>query len=152
PVAPEYNPAFRFVSNLRGEVNRFVHDRAVAPREHVRTLVALRVVVAALGVVTVLLIYASARITLPDASLAPLVACLCLAIPALCFVNATFSAEAITRLVAAAVTLVIVGRATGHVSRAASWVLLPLAIAAVPLVDRQALFLAPFAALALVAT
>jgi len=151
-AAPEYNPAFAFVSNRRGEVNRFAHDRPVATREHVRTLLALRGVVVLLGAVTVLLIYAIARVSLPDPSLAPLVACVALWVPQFCFVNATFSTEAITRLVAAAVTLVVVGRATGRVSRLASWVLLPVAIAAVPLVDRQALFLAPFAALALVMT
>ncbi len=151
-AAPEYNPAFRFVSNARGEVNRFVHDRQVAPREHVRTLLALRSMIVVLGAATVLLMYAIARLSLPDGSLAPLVASLGLWIPQFCFVNGTFSTEAITRLVAAAVTLVIVGRATGRVSRAAAWVLLPLAIALAPLVDRQALFLSPFAALALVAT
>jgi len=152
-VAPEYNPAFKFVNNNeRGKVNRFVHDRPVAPREHVRTLVALRGVVVVLSVATVLMIFAIARMSLADASLAPLVACLCLWIPQFCFVNATFHPEAITRLFAAAVTLVIVARATGRLARVAAWLLLPLTIALAPLVDRQALFLAPFAALALVAT
>jgi len=151
-AAPEYNPAFKFVSNERGKVNRFAHDRPVAPREHVRTLLTLRIVVVALSVVTVLLIFAIAHLSLPDTSLAPIVACASLWIPQFCFVNATFHPEAVTRLFAAAVTLVIVARATGRLARGAAWVLLPLTIALAPLVDRQALFLAPFAALALVAT
>jgi hypothetical protein len=150
-AAPEYNPAFAFVSNRRGEVNRFAHDRMVAPREHVRTLAALRAVTVVMGALTVVLIYAIARLTLADGPLAVLVACICLWIPQFSFVTATVHPEAFTRLFAAAVTLVVVAYATGRLSRAAAWLLLLLAMALVPFADRQALFLAPFVALALVA-
>src|SRR5262249_9634903 len=65
-VEPDYNPAFHYVSNARGEVNRFVHNRRVAPRAHVRTLMAMRAVVVVVAVATVLAIYAMARLTLDD--------------------------------------------------------------------------------------
>jgi hypothetical protein len=151
-VAPEYNPAFQFVSNARGEMNRFVHDRPVAPREHVRLLMAIRGLVVALAVVTALMIYAMARLSLGDGRLALLVAGMCLWIPQSSFANATVHAEALTRLIAAAITLAIVARVTGRLPRALAWVLLPIGIALVPFADRQALFLAPFAAIGLVAT
>jgi hypothetical protein len=151
-ATPEYNPAFRFVSNERGEVNRFVHDRAVAAREHVRALVALRGLVVVLAAATAVAIYAIARLSAGDPALALLVAGLCTWIPQFSFMNAVVHPEAFTRLLAAAITLGIVARATGRLPRAAAWVLLPLGIALVPFADRQALFLVPFAALALVVT
>jgi hypothetical protein len=151
-AAPEYNPAFAFVGNGRGQVNRFAHDRPVAPREHVRTLTAIRALVVVLGVATIVAIYAIARLSTGAAGVALLVACLSLWVPQFSFINAVVHAEAVTRLFAALVTLAIVAYATGALSRRAAWVLLPLAIATVPFADRQALFVAPFAALALVAT
>lgn len=147
-----YNPAFQFVSNARGEVNRFVHDRSVASREHVRTLMALRGLVVVLAVATILIIYAIARLCLGDGRTALLVAGICLWIPQFSFMNAVIHPEGVTRLLAAAVTLAIVARATGRLPRWLAWVLLPVSIALVPLADRQALFLAPFAAISLIAT
>jgi hypothetical protein len=151
-AAPEYNPAFQFVGNARGEVNRFVHDRPVASREHVRTLMAIRGLVVGLAAATALMIYAMARLSLGDGRMALLVAGICLWIPQSSFANATVHAEALTRLIAAAVTLAIVARVTGRLPRALAWMLLLPGIALVPFADRQALFLAPFAAIGLVAT
>jgi len=150
-AAPEYNPAFVFVANERGQVNRFAHDRPVAPREHVRTLTAMRALVVLLGVLTVVMIYAIARVSTGRADLALLVAGLSLSIPQFSFINAVAHPEAITRAFAAAVTLAIVARATGILPRWAAWVMLPLAIAVVPFADRQALFVAPYAAISLIA-
>jgi hypothetical protein len=152
PVTPQYNPAFAFVGNGRGEVNRFAHDRAVAPREHVRTLIAIRVLVVLLTVPTVLAIYAMARLSVGSSSVALLAAALSLFVPQFTFISAVMHPEAVTRLFAAAVTLAVVARATGGLPRAAAWVLLPLAVVVVPFADRQALFVAPFAALGLIAS
>lgn len=151
-AAPEYNPAFRYIGNTRGEVNRFVHDRPVAAREHVRTLMALRALIVLLAAATMTLVYAAARLALGDAWLAFLVTCICLWIPQSSFMNAVMHPEAITRLLAAAVTLAIVAAATRRAPRWVLWLALPISIALVPLADRQALFLAPFAAFSLVAT
>jgi hypothetical protein len=150
-AAPEYNPAFAFVSNARGRVNRFAHDRAVAPREHVRTLIAIRALVVLLTVPTVLMIYAIVRLSTGSGGVALLAAAVSLFIPQFSFISAVMHPEAVTRLFAAAVTLAVVARATGHLPRAAAWILLPLAVAVVPFADRQALFVAPFAALGLIA-
>jgi hypothetical protein len=152
PAMPEYNPAFHYVGNGRGEVNRFVHERAVASREHVRALVALRGIVVLLSAVTVLLIYATARAVLGDPWKAFLVAAICLWIPQFSFMSAVVHPEVVTRLLAAAVTLVVVLRATGQAPRWVGWVFLPLMIAMVPLAERQALFLVPFGAIGLIAT
>jgi hypothetical protein len=150
-AAPEYNPAFQFISNARGEVNRFVHDRPVARREHVRTLMAVRVLIVLLAAVTMILVYAAARLTLGNASLAFLVTCVCLWIPQSSFMNAVMHAEAMTRLLAAAVTLAVVAGATRRAPRWLLWLALPIGIGLVPLAERQAFFLAPFAAVSLVA-
>jgi hypothetical protein len=152
PVTPQYNPAFTFVGNARGEVNRFAHDRAVAPREHVRTLIAIRALVVLLTVPTVLTIYAIARLSVGSGGVALLAAALSLFIPQFSFISAVMHPEAVTRLFAAVVTLVVIARATGRLPRVAAWILLPLAVAVVPFADRQALFVAPFAALGLIAS
>src|SRR5262245_34050611 len=149
---PEYNPAFQYVGNARGLVNRFAHDRRVAPHEHVRALLAVRGLVVALSALTVLVIYAIARLTLADPELALLVAGISLWIPQVSFVDAMVHTEVVTRLITAATTLVIVARTVGVLPRAAAWLLLPLCMAIAPLGDRQAFFVAPFAALGLVAT
>src|SRR4051812_7161073 len=107
-AAPEYNPAFQFVSNQHGEVNRFAHDRRIAPREHVRTLYAIRAIAVVLGATTVLAVYAIARLSLGRADLALLVAGIALWIPQFSFVMVVAHAEAVTRLVGAAATLVVV--------------------------------------------
>jgi hypothetical protein len=152
PAAPEYNPAFAFVSNEHGEVNRFVHDRPVAPREHVRTLAALRGLTVLLAIPTALIVYAIARLSTGRGATALAATGLALAVPQWSFINSVVHAEAITRLFAGAVTLLIVARAVGAVPRWIAWVLLPLAIATVPLADRQALFVAPLAVIGLIAT
>src|SRR5262249_18548719 len=59
--------------------------------------------------------------------------------------------EAATRLLAAAVTLVVVAGATRRAPRWLVWSALLTGIALVPFADRQALFLAPWAALSLIA-
>jgi hypothetical protein len=152
PATPEYNPAFQFVSNRRGEVNRFVHERAVASRRHVRALLAVRGIVVLLSAATVLVIYVLALAVLGDSRRALLVAAVCLWIPQFSFMNAVVHPEVMTRLVAAIVTLVVVLRATGRAPRWVGWVLLPLLIATVPLAERQALFLVPFAIIGLIVT
>src|SRR6185436_19567767 len=73
-------------------------------------------------------------------------------IPQASFTNVFVHREVITRLLGAAVTLVVVARATGRLGRWSTWVLLLCALAVAPLADRQAYFLVPFAALALIAT
>ena len=148
---PRYNPAFQFVGNRRGEVNRFVLDRSVAPREHVRTLIALRVLTALLAAATMAIIYAIALLSLGDARRALLVAAVCICIPQSSFVNAVVHPEAATRLLAAAVTLVVVAGATERAPRWLVWSALLAGIAIVPFADRQALFLAPWAAISLIA-
>ena len=150
-VQPKYNPAFQFVGNRRGEVNRFVHDRSVAPREHVRTLIALRALTALLAALTMAIIYGIARLALGDARRALLVAAVCICIPQSAFMNAVVHPEAATRLVAAIITLVVAAGATGRAPRWVVWTALLAGIALVPFADRQALFLAPFAAISLIA-
>ncbi len=81
PVEPRYNPAFEFVGNERGTVTRFEHERPVAPRGHVRALYALRVLVAALGVLTALCIYGITALTLGRSDAAIAVALVCIAVP-----------------------------------------------------------------------
>ena len=114
------HPAFAFVSNQRGEINRFVHDRPVATREHVRTLMAMRALVVLLAVPTVLMIYVAARLAIGSGALALVTAGLSLWIPQFSFINAVVHAEAVTRLFAVAITLVVVGRAAGALPRGAS--------------------------------
>src|SRR5262249_35710452 len=151
-AAAEYNPAFQFISNRRGEVNRFAHDRRVAPREHVRTLLAMRFLVVLLSGATVVAIYATARLSIGDAHLALLVAAICLWIPQFSFVSVIVHPEAVTRFLAAITTLAVVAHATGVLGRTLAWIVLPLCVTIVPFADRQAFFLVPFAGLALVAT
>src|SRR5262245_22357833 len=136
-VQPKYNPAFQFVGNRRGEVNRFVHDRNVAPREHVRTLIALRALTALLAAVTMAIIYGIARLALGDARRALLVAAVCMCIPQSSFMDAVVHPEAATRLVAAAITLVVVAGATGRAPQWAVRTALLAGIALVPFADRQ---------------
>jgi hypothetical protein len=149
---PRSNPAFQFVSNRHGEVTRFAHERPAASRDHIRTLVALRVLVLALSVVTALLIYALARLILPDPRWAVAVAAICASIPQFSFVSAIAHPEIVTRLAGVALSLLIAGRALGRVSRAGMWLGTAAAIAIVPFADRQAFFLVPFAIVALIAT
>lgn len=151
PAEPRYNPAFRFTTNRHGEVNRFSHERLPAPRSHLRTLAALRVLVLALSLLTVLLIYAVARLALPDARWAVAVAAVSLAIPQFSFVAVVVHPEVITRLVGAAVALLVAARAAGRLSRGVTWVAFVVAVAVIPFADRQAFFLVPFAAAGLVA-
>src|SRR5262245_49755200 len=148
---PRYNPAFQFVGNQRGEVNRFVLDHSVAPREHVRTLLALRALTALLAAATMTIVYVIALLSLGDRRRALLVAAICICIPQSSFVNAVVHPEAATRLLAAAVTLVVVAGATRRAPRWLVWSALLTGIALVPFADRQALFLAPWAALSLIA-
>src|SRR5207253_4704965 len=98
---------------------------------------------------TMLLIYASARLAMDDAWLALLVTSICIWIPQSSFMNAVIHPEVITRLLAAAVTFIVVASATRRAPWWLPWLALPLCIAVVPLADRQALFLAPFAAISL---
>jgi hypothetical protein len=121
-------------------VTRFEHERNVAPRGHVRALYALRVLVAALGVLTALCIYGTVSLTL-DRSDAPLaVALVCIAIPQFSFMNAVVHGEAMTRLFGAAAELVVVAGVVGRIRRPQMWVALVALLAATPLVDRQGFF------------
>jgi len=150
-VEPESNPAFRFVSNEKGEVNRWAHDRRVASRDHVRTLNAVRVMVVVLSVLTALFIDGVAALCLPNPQLRWIVVAIAVFIPQVSFMNAVVQREAITALLGALTTLVVVARATGHLNRWVGWASALGVIALVPMADRQAYFLVPFAGLALVA-
>src|SRR5204863_8801722 len=103
------------------------------------------------AVPTVPIISAAAGLATGSAALHPVRAGLSLWIPQFSFINAVVHAEAVTRLFAVAITLVVVGRAAGALPRGASWLLLMIGIVLVPFADRQALFLAPFAAIGLIA-
>lgn len=152
PVAPVYFPGFRFIGNEHGQVNRFVHERAVARSEHVRTLLALRGLVVLLSALTLVAIYLTALLALGDHNAALAVAGLCLFIPQYSFMNAVVHPEAVTRLFGATASLVVVARATGRLSRAPAWIALLLIVALIPLADRQAFFIAPFIFVATVLT
>jgi hypothetical protein len=151
PVNARYNPAFRFVGNVRGEVNLFVHDRPVATREHVRTLMALRWLVVLMGAITALLIYGIASLCLAERPLAWIVVGLSIWIPQVSFMNVIAQREAITQALGAALTLVIVARTTGHLNRWTTSALVLAGVTMVPFADRQAYFLVPFAAIGLIA-
>ena len=151
-ATPIYSPGFQFISNAHGEVNRFVHERTVARPEHLRTLFALRGLVVLLSALTLVAIYAMAALALGSENAALGVAGICLFIPQYSFMNAVVHPEVVTRLLGATVSLLVVARATGRLSRVAAWSALLLLLALVPLADRQAFFLVPFGLLAVVMT
>ena len=152
PAAPVYSPGFQFIGNRHGEVNRFVHERPVARAEHVRTLYALRALVVLLSALTAAVMYALAVLALGDLDAALGVAAICLFIPQYSFVNGIAHPEVVTRLLSATFCYVVVARATRRWSRAPAWLALCVLLALVPLADRQAFFLVPFAVLAVVMT
>jgi hypothetical protein len=151
PVDPTPNPAFRFVSNRRGEVNMFLHAPAVrGARAHLRRLYLLRAVIVVVTALTIAAVFATAHLVLGSAPAALVVAAATLLNPQFSFVGAVVHPEALARLLGALVTLVLVARATGAIGRLGSWLLLAPLLLAVPFTDRQAFFLVPFAALGLV--
>jgi hypothetical protein len=152
PAEPPVNPAFQYVGNRHGEVNRWVHDRPAVGRGHARVLVGLRLLVALLAAITALMFAATAWLCLPDRRLQWFVVGLCLWIPQATFMNAVVQREVITQWLGAAVALVVAARATGRLDRWSVWAMLLALLALVPLADRQAYFLVPFAAVSLVAT
>ncbi len=152
PATLTYSPGFRFISNARGEVNRFVHERTVARPEQVRTLFALRGLVVLLSALTLVFIYGMAALALGSENAALGIAGICLFIPQYSFMNAVVHPEVVTRLLGATVAFVVVARATRRVSRVPAWSALLLLLALVPLADRQAFFLVPFGVLAIVIT
>jgi hypothetical protein len=152
PAEPRSNPAFQFISNRHGEVNRWTHDRPSGGREHARVLVGLRLLVVLIAATTALMFAAMAWLCLPDRRLQWIVVGLCLWIPQASFMHAVVQREVITEWLGAAVALVVVARATDRLNRWSAWALLLALIALVPLADRQAYFLVPFAVVSLVAT
>ena len=141
PVEPRYNPGFDFVSNQqRGAVTRFEHERQVAPRGHVRSLYALRGLVALLAVLTALCIYGTALLTLGRRDAALAVAMICIAVPQFSFMNAVVHGEAVTRLFGAAVALVVAAGLVKAIRRPVMWAALALLVLATPFVDRQGFF------------
>lgn len=152
PAAPTYSPGFRYIGNAHGDVNRFIHERPVAHAEHLRTLVALRALVVLLSALTLVVIFRTAALTLADEDAALGVAGICMFIPQYSFMNAIFHPEVVTRLLSATFCYVVVARSTRRWSRTPAWIALLLLLALVPLADRQAFFLVPFAGLAMVMT
>ena len=152
PAVPVYSPGFAFIGNTRGVVNRYVHERPVARAEHVRTLYALRGLVVLLSALTAAVMFKMAVLALDNEDAALGVAGICLFIPQYSFVNGIVHPEVVTRLLSALVSYVVVARATRRWSRGPAWVALLLLLALVPIADRQAFFLVPFAVLAVVMT
>jgi hypothetical protein len=150
PVEPRYNPAFSYTANRQGTVNRFQHERPVAPRGHVRALYALRAMVAALSIVTALCIYGIVRLTVDSRAAGLSAAVICLAIPQFSFMNATVHGEAVTRLYGAAVSLIVVAGLQRRLARPVMWIALVLLVAATPLIDRQGFFVVALASAGIV--
>jgi len=148
PVDPTRNPAFRFISNRRGDVNMFVHAPPIAgARAHLPRLYLLRGGVVLLTAVATAAVFAMAHLVFGAAAPAFVVAAACLFIPQFSLMGAVVHPEALSRLLGALVVLVLVARGVGALKRLVSWLLLIPLLAMVPFADRQAFFLVPFAAL-----
>lgn len=162
PVEPRSNPAFQHIglrggdglirANVHGEVNRWNHDRPSVGREHTRVLGALRALVVLIAATTAVMIFAMARLVLASRTLPWIVLGLGLWIPQASFMNAVVQREVVTEWLGAAVALVVAARVIGRLNRWSTWALLLGLIALVPIADRQAYFLVPFAVVSLIFT
>ncbi len=99
PVPARYNPSFRYIGNLRGRVNRYIHGRAEgAPRGDVNRMYLLRLCTLLMWIASLLLIFETASLFTGSADLALLVAGACLFLPEASFFASKIHPEATTVL------------------------------------------------------
>ncbi|MBI3492853.1 MAG: hypothetical protein HY047_13910 [Acidobacteria bacterium] len=148
-----YNPSFRFVSNLRGRVNMYVHGRAGGmPRGDVNRMYLLRLCTLLIWTVSLLLIFETARLFAGRSDLALLTAGACLFLPEASFFASKIHPEATTVLLASAAYCAFTARVCGRLGRLATWIIGLAVLMAAPFSDRQAYFLVMFVPFGLVLT
>ncbi|MBI3399995.1 MAG: hypothetical protein HY048_01135 [Acidobacteria bacterium] len=142
PVPARYNPSFRFVSNLRGRVNVYMHGRAEGiPRGDVNRLYLLRLCTLLMWTVSLVLIFETARLFTSRDDLALLTAGACLFLPEASFFASKIHPEATTVLLASAAYCAFTARVCGRIGRTAVWIAGLVIVMAAPFSDRQAYFL-----------
>ena len=153
PLQARYNPSFRFVSNLRGRVNIFMHGRAEGmPRADVNRMYLLRLCTVLMWTVSLLLIFETARLFTARSDLALLTAGACLFLPESSFFASKIHPEATTVLLASAAYCVFTARVYGRVGRLATWIVGLAVLMAAPFSDRQGYFLVLLVPFGLVVT
>jgi hypothetical protein len=153
PVPARYNPSFRFVSNLRGRVNVYMHGRAEGlPRGDVNRMYLLRLCTLLMWTASLLLIFETARLFTARSDLALLTAGACLFLPEASFFASKIHPEATTVLLASAAYCAFTARACGRIGRVATWTIGLAVLMAAPFSDRQAYFLVLLVPFGLVVT
>jgi hypothetical protein len=142
PVPARYNPSFRFISNMRGRVNVYMHGRAEGiPRGDVNRLYLLRLCTLLMWTVSLALIFETARLFTGRGDLALLTAGACLFLPEASFFASKIHPEATTVLLASAAYCAFTARVCGRIGRTAVWIAGLAILMAAPFSDRQAYFL-----------
>ena len=142
PFRARYNPSFRFVSNRRGRVNMFMHGRAEGmAKEDVRRLYLLRAVTLCAWMVSLGLVFATARLFFGRDDLALLAAVLSLSIPQWSFFSSKIHPEATSALLGAIAYWTFAARIHGRIGRLATWLPALTVLLLAPFADRQAYFL-----------